>query len=114
MIRRLLGIALLASMAHIVIAGSDLVCATHGGHALSQEMPGMHHHSDAGNTEKEKCKVPARSDCCEAMTTCSANAALASVVDDEPSTTRHAGVVAFVAESPQTRLIPPDPPPPKA
>ena len=115
MIRRLLGILVLASMAHLVVAGSDLVCATHGGHGAAQEsqtpMAGMHHHGDTG---KERCKVPVRNDCCEAMTSCSVNAALTSVIDAPGAATQVVRRVAFVADAPLTRLVPPEPPPPKA
>ena len=118
MIRRLLGILVLASMSHLVVAGSDLVCATHGHHVVAEQapesMPGMHQHDGGGQSEKERCKVPARSDCCEAMTTCSANAALVSAVDADALTSYDAGHLAFVADAPLTRIIAPDPPPPKA
>lgn len=118
MIRRLLGILVVASMSHLVVAGSDLVCATHGGHAAAQEsqapMPGMHHHGDAGDASKEACKVPVRSDCCEAMTTCSVNVALTSIADDHAGPNGDEGIAVFVADAPLTRLVPPEPPPPKA
>jgi hypothetical protein len=118
MIRRLLGVLVVASMSHLVVAGSDLVCTTHGGHAATHEsqapMPGMHHHGDAGDTSKEACKVPVRSDCCEAMTTCATNVALTSVGDDHASPKDDAGIAVFVADAPLSRLVPPEPPPPKA
>jgi hypothetical protein len=118
MIRRLLGILIVASMSHLVVAGSDLVCATHGGHAAAPDsqapMPGMHHHGDAGDSGKERCKVPVRNDCCEAMTSCSANAALAVVIDENGGPNQDAPLVAFLADAPLTRLVPPEPPPPKA
>lgn len=105
-------------MSHLVVAGSDLVCATHGSHAASQEsqapMSGMHHHGDAGDTSKEACKIPVRSDCCEAMTTCSANLALTSIAEDHAGLHGDAGIGVFVADAPLTRLVPPEPPPPKA
>jgi hypothetical protein len=118
MMRRLVGILLAASVAHLVVAGSDLVCATHADHALAREAPasmeGMHHHGDGGQTEKERCKIPARSDCCEAMTTCSTSAALAAVMDDEARPPEDGRDISFLADAPLTRVIPPDPPPPKA
>lgn len=121
MIRRLLGILIVASMTHLVVAGSDLVCATHGGHASAQEsqapMPDMHHHGDAGDagdSGKERCKVPVRNDCCEAMASCSPNAALAVAIDEQGNPSSNARLVAFLADAPLTRLVPPEPPPPKA
>ena len=105
-------------MAHLAFAGSDLVCATHGGHTAFQQtqspMPDMHHHGDTGDTGQERCKVPARSDCCEAMTTCSANAALTSTIDDQAGPSREARLAVFIADAPLTRILPPEPPPPKA
>jgi hypothetical protein len=58
--------------------------------------------------------VPTRSDCCEAMTSCAASVALASVVEDDAPLQQGAGVAAFLANAPLTRIVPPDPPPPKA
>jgi hypothetical protein len=105
-------------MAHLIVSGSDLVCATHGGHALAHEahesMPGMHPQAAAGQAGSEKCKVPVRGDCCEAMASCSMNLALVSVTPDEGRLNGSAGVIAFVAGAPSMRLTAPDPPPPKA
>lgn len=118
MLRRLLGIALAACMSHLVVAGSDLVCATHGGHAVTEgapaSMPDMHHHGETGQAEKEQCKVPVSSTCCEAMTSCAASAALIASVDDHSPPYTSGRVIAFLADAPLTRILPPEPPPPKA
>jgi hypothetical protein len=118
MIRRLLGILIVASMAHLVVAGNDLVCATHGAHAAAPEsqaaMPNMHHHGDGGDSGRERCKIPVRNDCCEAMTSCAANAALAVAIDENGGASSDARLVAFLSDAPLTRLVPPEPPPPKA
>jgi hypothetical protein len=118
MICRFLGILLAASMAHLAIAESDLVCATHGHHTAAPQQAAptqdMHHHDGRGESQQERCKVPARADCCEAMTTCASSAAIATVVhanDVRPSESR---VISFVPAARQSLIIPPDPPPPRA
>lgn len=117
-IRALSGLVLMLTMANLAAASSDLVCAKHAGEhqaAPKSAAPGMDHHAGSESPEKEPCNVAARSDCCAAMTSCAPSASLAVVLNavvevadghgDQPRSTD---------ALPLTRLIPPDPPPPKA
>jgi hypothetical protein len=116
-LRKVSGLLLTLTMAHLAVAGNDLVCARHaGGHHAAAEtaMPGMDHHGLAGDQAPEKpCNAPARSDCCEAVTTCAAAISLGTtIVSLEPAAAEHARPIS-ADEVLLSRLIPPDPPPPK-
>jgi hypothetical protein len=109
MMRRLLGILLAASMAHLAIAGADATCATPGDHAATTDhsaMAGMHHH-DGGQPAKAPCKIPAHSDCCAAGMTCPPAVTARRVAP-------RADLLAMRADALRFALVPPEPPPPKA
>src|SRR4051812_36444969 len=107
-LRRILGIVLSASVANVAIAGTDLVCAKHAVHqpASADAMTGMHHHG-AEQPSKEACKVPARSNCCDAMTSCATGAALASSPDDSARAIAVDVVSRSIDDVPLSRLTAP-------
>ena len=120
--RRLIGLILASVTIPLNVMRADLVCASHGQPGASAvalarvaEMPdGMH--ADSGNAthEHRPCQTPSRSDCCEAVVSCSVLFAPCheAVVAGE-ITTR---VAAFtrVFDIPSWLIVPPDPPPPRA
>jgi hypothetical protein len=115
-LRKLSGLLLLLTMANLAAASGDLTCAKHaGGHEAAPESaaPGMDHHVGSESPEKEPCNVPARSDCCAAMTSCAPSVSLAVIVANVEAPGGHDGQPRSTDEVPLTRLIPPDPPPPK-
>ena len=75
-------------------------------------MPGTDHHDGTGS-EKEPCNIPSRADCCQAVTSCAPSLSLAVVVTSLDVVRDHAAQPPSIDELPLTRLIPPDPPPPK-
>lgn len=114
--RRLSGLLLLLTTVNLAAASSDLVCAKHSGghHATAESLaPGMDHHTDTDSPEKDPCSIPARSDCCAAMTSCAPSMSLAVVVTRVDAPKAHHEQPLSTDEALLTRLIPPDPPPPK-
>jgi hypothetical protein len=121
-IRRFAALALTASLLHLSFVRADVACATHQTH--SAEIASRHvsvddsHHAEnahatpAGDHESA-CETPAQPDCCHAMVSCSPALGLTCkevilTTDREPGS-----VVSFIVNGPLSRLIAPDPPPPK-
>jgi hypothetical protein len=102
------------TMANLAFASSNPVCAKHTGghHASESSMPGTDHHDGTGS-EKGPCNIPSRADCCQAVTSCAPSLSLAAVISSLDAIRDHAGQPSSIDEVPLTRLIPPDPPPPK-
>src|SRR4051812_44651125 len=114
-LRRLFGPLLMMTMANIAVASSDLVCARHaGGHhaAADSSMPRSDHHDGTGS-DKDPCNIPSRADCCQAITSCAPSLSLAAVVTSLDGIRGRSAQPSSIDEVPLTRLIPPDPPPPK-
>jgi hypothetical protein len=112
--RRLFGPLLMLTMANLAFASSDLVCAKHtGGHHAASEssMPGADHHDGTGS-EKEPCNIPSRSDCCQAVTSCTPSLSLVVVVTSFNALRDHVQRPRSIVVVPLTGLIPRDPPPP--
>ena len=114
-IRRLSGLLLMLTTVNLAAARSDLVCAKHaGGHqAASESAPDMDHHAGSESPDKDRCNIPAHSDCCAAMTSCASSISLAAAVAGLDAPAANPAQPVSTDEVPQTRLIPPDPPPPK-
>ena len=113
-LRRLLGLGVLLTMANLAFASSDLVCAKHtGGHHATSEstMPATDHHD--GTSEKAPCDIPSRADCCQAVTSCAPSLSLIAVVTSFDAQQDRVQLPRSTDEVALTRLIPPDPPPPK-
>jgi hypothetical protein len=119
-VRRLSGFLLAGFMLHLNVERADLACALHSDHVTPA--PAAHAHGAAhdamnaahhGVAESESCQTPAQPDCCQALASCS----LVLGIDDAPmrvgSTQLHSAVRASVESAPLSRLIAPDPPPPK-
>jgi hypothetical protein len=114
-LRKPFGLLAMLTMANLAFAGSDLVCAKHsdGHHAAAESpMPGTDHH-DGTSSEKDPCNIPSRADCCQAVTSCAPSLSLAAVVTSFDMLADHSQRPRSIDEVPLTRLIPPDPPPPK-
>jgi hypothetical protein len=117
-LRKSLGLLLAFTMAHVAMVGSDLGCDRHAAGAThAADMGAMHH--DEGTAQhtapdKKPCDVPASPKCCEAVTSCAIAVTLGSsaVVYSIPSVATV--VVSFADEIPLSRIVAPDPPPPKA
>jgi hypothetical protein len=115
-LRKLSGLLLMLTLANLAVASSDLVCAKHaGGHQAAPESgaPDMDHHAGSDSPETHRCNLPARSDCCAAMISCAPSVSLAAAVTGFDAPTAHVAQPGSTDEVPLTRLIPPDPPPPK-
>jgi hypothetical protein len=120
-VRRLSGILLAGFMLHLNVERADLACAAHPDHATpapAAHAHAGHHHAVAnaehgGVAESESCQTPTQPDCCQALASCS----LVLGIDDAPmsvsATQSHSAVLAGAGSAPSSRLIAPDPPPPK-
>jgi hypothetical protein len=114
-LRRSAGLLVLLTMANLAFAGSHLVCERHsGGHHAAAEstMPATDHH-DGTTSDKDPGNVPARADCCQAVTSCAPGLSLAVVVASFEAVPDRSPLPRSIDEVPLTHLIPPDPPPPK-
>lgn len=113
-LRRLSGLLLMLATTNFV-AASDPACEMHAaGHnvAVESHASGMEHHAGEA-PEKAPCSSPARSDCCPAVASCAPSAlAAAGTAGIEAPGTRQARPSSTDGAL-LTRLIPPDPPPPK-
>jgi hypothetical protein len=121
MVRRLSGFLLAGFILHLNVERADLACAAHADHvtpAPAAHVHGGHHRAVAnaghgGVTESESCQTPAQPDCCQALASCS----LVLGIDDAPqrvsSRESHFVILAGIQTAPLSRLIAPDPPPPK-
>ena len=117
-LRKSLGLLLTFTMAHVAMVGSDLACDRHEpGATHAAGMANMHHGDAAtehqGASRKAPCDVPASNKCCEAVTSCAVEVTLS------PSMTLHemplvaSAFAPSVDEIPLSRVVAPDPPPPK-
>jgi hypothetical protein len=118
--RRVAGLFAALLMSQLVLASSDLVCLQHGGEkgpaaatSLSDRPAHAHHHGGDTRQPDAPDDLPAPSDCCQAMTTCS-NFAFRSGDADLPAPAAHTGALTLVASAPLSRIETPDPPPPRA
>ena len=113
--RKLLGLLILVAMGNLSFAGSHVGCARHAGMmqtASDAPMPADHHHGDTGR-DRNTCHFPSQADGCQGVASCGATLSLASALPsfDAPSDSRQH--IALADALPLTRLVPPDPPPPK-
>ena len=110
---RLFGLFLMLAMANRASASSDLVCGKHAGerHAVQESAAEMDHHG--GTSEKMPCHHPAQPDCCSPATSCTSSLSLAAGFTILELSSVRAETPRSSDDQPLTRLIPPDPPPPK-
>ncbi|MEO6876917.1 MAG: hypothetical protein ABI205_00450 [Gemmatimonadaceae bacterium] len=120
-LRRLAGWATIALLLHLNVASSDAACATQAGMASaamagstpSHSMSGM-----AGNGGQHQqhgvapCETPSQANCCQALVSCSAVFTINRALALAPSVAR-AAIPGSVIDVPLSRIIAPDPPPPK-
>jgi hypothetical protein len=102
---------------------ADLTCAQHDpANAASSEHVGGHDHhasvlvdgADSRINPSESCDVPVRSDCCQALASCSVTIGSAVVTRDDTTPRDRAALFALGVDRPSSRRDAPDPPPPKA
>ena len=122
--RRITAVFIALFMLHLTLAGADVACARHGRDASTAMAAGvsapMHHSgasADAGangatNAPSERCEIPATTQCCSALASCSVAFS---------ATTRSSRVLPRAREAlliadqllPNPLAFAPDPPPPK-
>ena len=114
-LRKSLGLLLAFSMAHVVIVGRVVSCDKH--EAQAADMANMHHaDADAGHgtvPQKKPCDVPATTKCCDAVTSCAVAVTLPQSVVPREMPLLASLVIASIDEIPLSRVVAPDPPPPK-
>jgi hypothetical protein len=120
--RRVAGIAVALLMMHLTFVGADFACAQHGTTSAVGHEHAMAHHQahaiavhveDAGSGQPP-CEIPSQPQCCQALTSCTIAAALDG---DSRSTSvpfAHVGIASALMRAPLSRIVAPDPPPPKA
>jgi hypothetical protein len=114
---RVTALLLAAPLLGLNLARADLACASHEG-AQSAPIEASQHsgHSapatGATPSESGPCDVPAQTDCCQALVSCStvfgANDGL--LIAER---SLHAGVTTATTQIPRSPAAAPDPPPPK-
>jgi hypothetical protein len=122
-VRRLAALATAMLLLRLNFVAVDLTCAQHdpanaatSGHAVGHD----HHASvllddaDSRVNPSESCDVPVRSDCCQALASCSVTIGSGIVTRDDPTLRDRATLFALGVDRPSSRRDAPDPPPPKA
>ena len=117
-LRRSFGLLLTFTMAHVAMVGSDLACDRHGpGASPAADMAAMHHgdgaSEHAGDNTKKPCDVPASNRCCDAVTSCAVGATLAPAMSLHEMPLVASTFGPSIDEIPLSRVVAPDPPPPK-
>jgi hypothetical protein len=133
--RRIAGLVISVLLLQLNFASSDLLCAKHTGesadtiHHDAPERPATgpkpdHDHGQASpgtaNRDQEPtdagkpCEIPAQSDCCEALVSCSMTLGLTASNSAAGVAVAHFAIALSAAEAPAYLIRAPEPPPPKA
>ena len=126
-VRRFAALLLTLLTLHLNLLGTDSACAKHGSHGLSvggermQMASGMssamthtgHLSATKDNAQHEPCEIPAQSNCCRALVSCSIVFSSNDAINAE-SMRLHDLIAGSVSRVPRSEIVAPDPPPPKA
>jgi hypothetical protein len=116
-LRKSLGLLLTFSMAHLAMVTGNPACEKPESKAAQPaDMANMHHAvpADHGSApQKEPCDAPASGKCCEAVTSCAVAITLPSAMRLQEMPRVASFVAASIDEIPLSRVVAPDPPPPK-
>ena len=116
-LRKTLGLLLTFTMAHSAVVGRDVACEKHSSHAAQAVTDHMHSGAADANGEtvphKVPCDIPATTKCCDVVTSCAVAFALTSPLDLQRQPIVAAAIFSRIVEIPLSRLVAPDPPPPK-
>ena len=117
---RIAAVLLSVLLLHLNFARADVACSAHAGHSAKASQghhAGAAHHempsSAPGPHSEKSCDTPAQADCCLALTSCSVALGAADASDVSTSERPHDGVVAATMSAPVSRLVAPEPPPPR-
>jgi hypothetical protein len=83
------------------------VVAHEGAHANHAPQQGTH-------TQEESSDVPAQSECCQALASCSLAFGMDAVASSTATPKGRDTLIVALTDIPLSRIAPPDPPPPKA
>jgi hypothetical protein len=116
-VRRLFGLLTMFVMFHLILVGPGSACAGHGegGHAMApSSQSAMLDHAMGHGDSTIPCETPSSAHCCDALTSCSATAAL-----DVPARSLAVLTVARMVPTSRSgqllsRARAPEPPPPRA
>ncbi len=135
MSRRIAGLAISMLLLQLNVASSDLVCAKHKGesaeatdraataqqapaptpdHDHGRFAPGTADHDQEPTDEARPCEIPAQSDCCQALASCSMTLGYAASNSTARVAVAHFAIAPSVTEAPAYLIHAPEPPPPKA
>ena len=127
LLRRVLGLVTAAFMFHLNVIANDAACAKHpAAHAQAElesnetAMPGMDMGRASGSAASgniaqptHPCETPVVPSCCRAMVSCS-SVYVGNKSTADASRLKRAHFARSTIETPLSRLIAPDPPPPRA
>jgi hypothetical protein len=121
-LRRVYGVVVAVLMLHLTLVGADLSCVDHSGLSRAHHgvASGHRHHAMAmssvgtATSAEQPCRTPAQPQCCRVMASCTVNVAVARVARLAGSLTARPLVAPGSVDVPQSAIISPDPPPPKA
>jgi len=117
-LRKTLGLLLSFAMAHAAVVRRGVACDKHSSHAAQAAITDhMHSGVDDADAEtvphKVPCDIPVKTKCCDVVTSCAVAFALTSTSTSQSEPIIAAAVVSRIVEIPLSRLVAPDPPPPK-
>jgi hypothetical protein len=135
--RRITGLAISVLLLQLNFASSDLVCAKHTGesadtihhdatdrqatapksdhdHDHGQARPGTANRDQEPADAGKPCEIPAQSDCCQALVSCSMTLGLTASNSAAGVAVAHFAIAPSAAEAPTYLIGAPEPPPPKA
>jgi hypothetical protein len=122
-LRRIAGLTISVLLLQLNFTSSDLACAKHD--AQSTEVPhhaatdqqamaeAIEHHHQPTDASKP-CEIPAQSDCCQALVSCSMTLGVAPSGSPAGLAVAHFPIAPSAAEAPAYLIRAPEPPPPKA
>lgn len=122
MVRRIAALATATLLLRLNFVAVDLTCAQHSAAqpAMSEHADGQHHGAsgpmDGGKTRadaSDSCDVPVRSECCQALASCSVTLGSSSLTQADTAPLDQAAFLALGVDRPASRSHAPDPPPPK-
>ena len=109
-LRAILHVVLFASVGNLTLGANKLACEVRAN--PTADMPAHHHQHDGANGEEDS-NAAAPGACCEAMTSCAVSLALATSTEPASISLHPAARPLSVDAELLSRLVPPDPPPPK-
>ena len=133
--RRIAGLVISVLLLQLNFASSDLVCAkrtgesadaihhdtadkqgaaSKSGHDHGQASPGTANRDQEPTDAGKPCEIPAQSDCCEALVSCSMTLGLTASNSAAGVAVAHFAIALSAAEAPAYLIPAPEPPPPKA